>query len=104
MEPDGPYMYGEMLEADQKVLRKLFAAKSYEEMYEALKEKPAWKTLSRKKDDAVNPIKREQVRAYRDTWKKLTDDIRNNYFSSRRLRWKQTGKSVFRSCMSWSVW
>ena len=80
MEPDGPYMYGEMLEADQKVLRKLFAAKSYEEMYEALKEKPAWKTLSRKKDDAVDPIKREQVRVYRDTWKKLTDDIRNNYF------------------------
>ena len=37
MEPDGPYMYGDMLEADQKVLRKLFAAKSYEEMYEALK-------------------------------------------------------------------
>ena len=80
MEPDGPYMYGEMMEADQKVLRKLFAAKSYEEMYEALKEKPAWKTLSRKKDDAVNPTKREQVRAYRDTWKKLIDDIRNNYF------------------------
>ena len=80
MEPDGPYMYGEMLEADQKVLRKLFAAKSYEEMYEALKEKPAWKTLSRKKDDAVDPTKREQVRTYRDTWKKLTDDIRNNYF------------------------
>ena len=80
MEPDGPYMYGEMLEADQKVLRKLFAAKSYEEMYEALKEKPAWKTLSRKKDDAVDPTKREQVRAYRDTWKKLIDDIRNNYF------------------------
>ena len=26
MEPDGPYMYGEMLEADQIVLRKLFAA------------------------------------------------------------------------------
>ena len=80
MEPDGPYMYGEMLEADQKVLRKLFAAKSYEEMYEALKEKPAWKTLSRKKDDAVDPTKREQVRTYRDTWKKLIDDIRNNYF------------------------
>lgn len=80
MDPDGPYMYGEMLEADQKVLRKLFTAKSYEEMYEALKEKPAWKTLSRKKDDAVDPTKREQVRAYRDTWKKLTDDIRNNYF------------------------
>ena len=52
-------------------------------MYEALKEKPAWKTLSRKKDDAVDPTKREQVRAYRDTWKKLIDDIRNNYFSSR---------------------
>ena len=63
-----------MLEADQKVLRKLFAAKSYEEMYEALKEKPAWKTLSRKKDDAVDPTKREQVRAYRDTWKKLIDE------------------------------
>lgn len=58
MEPDGPYMYGDMLEADQKVLRKLFAAKSYEEMYEALKEKPAWKTLSRKKDDAVDPTKK----------------------------------------------
>ncbi|MFQ9345793.1 MAG: hypothetical protein ACLR2O_10105 [Coprococcus sp.] len=28
-------------------------------MYEALKEKPAWKTLSRKKDDAVDPTKRE---------------------------------------------
>ena len=86
MEPDGPYMYGEMLEADQKVLRKLFAAKSYEEMYEALKEKPAWKTLSRKKDDAVDPTKREQVRAYRDTWKKLIDDIRNNYFFQKNTR------------------
>ena len=49
MEPDGPYMYGEMLEADQKVLRKLFAAKSYEEMYEALKEKPAWKLCPERK-------------------------------------------------------
>ena len=92
MEPDGPYMYGEMLEADQKVLRKLFAAKSYEEMYEALKEKPAWKTLSRKKDDAVDPTKREQVRPGRN----LSMTFETIIFSSRHLRWKQTGKSAFR--------
>ena len=30
-------------------------------MYEALKEKPAWKTLSRKKDDAVDPTKKERA-------------------------------------------
>ena len=80
MEPDGPYMYGEMLEADQKVLGKIFRAQSYEEMYEALKEKLPWKTLSRKKDDAVDPAKRERVKGYRDTWKKLAEDLRNHYF------------------------
>lgn len=78
-EPDGPYMYAEMLEDDLVQLERLKAAESFEEMYQrvtALK----WKMLSRKKDETVSLEKREAVKGLRDQVKKMVKDLVTAYF------------------------
>ncbi len=81
-EPDGPYMYAEMLEEDKKQLEQLKRAPHFEEMYThiaALK----WKALSRKKDESVSPEKRENVKELRDQIKKLVKELISTYFYER---------------------
>ncbi|WP_251388906.1 helicase-exonuclease AddAB subunit AddA [Mediterraneibacter agrestimuris] len=78
-EPDGPYMYAEMLESDQAQIEKVIQAEHFESMYEhmaALK----WKALSRKKDESVSAEKREAVKTLRDSVKKMTKDLISAYF------------------------
>lgn len=75
----GPYMYDEALQEDQLLIRDLMEANSYHQYSEIL-DNLKWKALSRKKDEAVDPSKREQVKAVRDEVKKAITDIKKNYF------------------------
>ncbi|SHM76440.1 DNA helicase/exodeoxyribonuclease V, subunit A [Anaerosporobacter mobilis DSM 15930] len=75
----GPYMYDEALQEDHLVIRQLMEAESYHQYSEVL-ESLKWKALSRKKDEDVDPTKREQVKAIRDEVKKAVVDIKKNYF------------------------
>lgn len=75
----GPYMYDEALQEDQLLIRDLMEAESYHQYSEIL-DNLKWKALSRKKDEDVDPTKREQVKAIRDEVKKAVTDIKKNYF------------------------
>ena len=78
-EPDGPYMYAEMLEADQEMLGQLLRADTFAEMYERISGLK-WKRLSAKKDPYVSAEKRERIKALRDQVKKLLKDLAGLYF------------------------
>lgn len=78
-EPDGPYMYADMLEDDLVQLERLRAAESFEQMYQGITGLK-WKMLSRKKDETVSVEKREAVKALRDQVKKMGKDLITAYF------------------------
>ena len=78
-EPDGPYMYADMLESDHHLLRKVKESQSFDEMYQHLTSMK-WKVLSRKKDESVSPEKREAVKELRDQVKKLVKELTATYF------------------------
>ena len=48
-EPDGPYMYADMLEEDLRGIEKIRKCSDFAEMYDAA-DRFVWKTLSRKKE------------------------------------------------------
>lgn len=75
----GPYMYDEALQEDQLLIRDLMEAESYHQ-YSQILDNLKWKALSRKKDEGVDPTKRDQVKAIRDEVKKAIVDIKKNYF------------------------
>lgn len=77
--PDGPYMYGDMLEADKVFAERIASANSFSEMYEAAV-CVSWKRLSAKKDEAVDKEKREQVKHLREKVKKMMKDLTAMYF------------------------
>ena len=77
--PDGPYMYGEMLESDSAGLENLLKQESFAGMHEVV-QGIAWKRLSAKKDDSVDVDKRDQVKALREKVKKMMKDITAMYF------------------------
>ncbi|MCM1386590.1 MAG: helicase-exonuclease AddAB subunit AddA [Bacillus sp. (in: Bacteria)] len=79
-EPDGPYMYGELLEQEKEQLERLCAAKDYEEcalLFSAL----SFGRLSSKKDDSVSAAKRELVKGIRTKVKERLQEIGKNYFA-----------------------
>lgn len=79
LEPDGPYMYADMLEADGECLSLIRKLESFQEMYEAVK-KIAWKRLSTKKDESVSAEKKDKVKKLRDKAKKIVKDLAADYF------------------------
>lgn len=78
-EPDGPYMYADMLEADLMMLQKAEGAPGFREMYAEITGLK-WKRLSTKKDETVSLEKKEQVKALREQVKKLVKEIAGTYF------------------------
>lgn len=76
---DGPYMYKDMLESDLLFVQDMEGAATFEQMYEAAKA-VAWKRLSTKKDEAVSPKMREEVKALREEVKSLVKDVCTQYF------------------------
>ena len=76
--PDGPYMYGELLEAERDMLQHLMGISSLQAYYEAF-ETLSFGRLPSKKDDSVNPACREKAQQLRNGIKKQVEDIRSTY-------------------------
>ena len=79
-EPDGPYMYGEMLEQELEQMEKLKELDGLQAFAEKL---PAlsFGRLSSKKDESVSSEKRAAAGDVRKGAKKLVDDLVSDYFA-----------------------
>ena len=78
-QPDGPYMYGEVLEREEERLEKLGRIEKYEEGY-ALFQGMVFDRLPSKKDDSVSPYKRELVQGIRKEIKEAVKELCIKYF------------------------
>ena len=78
LDPDGPYMYEELLSAEKEMIEKTLAIKGFDNLGEALRTF-SFDTLSRKSDKSVNADKKEYVKKlrgkYKDSIKKLAGDL-----------------------------
>lgn len=79
--PDGPYMYGELTEAEIERLERLTSCKDLEEQAAKI---PAvtFARLPSKKDDSVDPAKRELAKAIRNSVKDTLSDLSESYFKT----------------------
>ena len=87
-EPDGPYMYGDMLDSDLQELEELQQAENFDAMYSAAAGFK-WKRLSSKKDDTVSPDKKEKVKKLREQAKSLLKGMQEDYFYAPHEVWQQ---------------
>ncbi len=78
--PDGPYMYGEMVEQELEALEQLCMCESLSQ-WEGKLSGVQFGRLSSKKDTSVNEEKREQVKKLRDTVKKRLDALQKEIFA-----------------------
>ena len=90
-EPDGPYMYGGILEQEAEQIDRLLAAKGYEAGQAAFAG-ISFGRLPSKKDETVSVQKRELVKAIRADIKAQLQDIAERYFAF--------GKEVMKRQMS----
>lgn len=79
--PDGPYMYGELLEREKEQLESLLAAQSYEARYLRFLNL-TFGRLSAKKDETVSAMKRELVKTIRTEVKEQLQAMQKNYFAA----------------------
>lgn len=79
--PDGPYMYGELTEAEIEQLERLTSCKDLEEQ-EAKVPAVTFARLPSKKDDSVDPAKRELAKAIRNSVKDTLSDLSESYFKT----------------------
>lgn len=80
-EPDGPYMYGELLDREKEQIEGLIAAKDYEkrcERFDAL----SFDRLSSKKDETVSVTKRDIVKNIRAEVKEQLQTMQKDYFAN----------------------
>ena len=79
--PDGPYMYGELTDAEIEQLERLTSCKDLEEQAAKV---PAvtFARLPSKKDDSVDPAKRELAKAIRNSVKDTLSDLSESYFKT----------------------
>ena len=79
--PDGPYMYGELTDAEIEQLERLTDCKNLEEQAAKV---PAvtFARLPSKKDDSVDPAKRELAKAIRNSVKDTLSDLSESYFKT----------------------
>lgn len=78
-QPDGPYMYGEILEKEAEALQKLTGVKRYGEGY-ALFQGMTFGRLPSKKDSSVSAQKREMVQEIRKGIKGTIKNICGKFF------------------------
>lgn len=79
-QPDGPYMYGELIEQELEVLQKLSKFSTLSE-YETQLPVVSFGRLSSKKDDTVSPQKRDLVKQRRDDVKETVKKLQAQYFA-----------------------
>ena len=80
-EPDGPYMYGEMVDRELEQLEKLAECKDLTD-YAAKLPAVTFGRLSSKKDESVSGIKRERAAALRAEVKKSIQGIAERFFAT----------------------
>lgn len=78
--PDGPYMYGELLEQEKERIEKLLRAQSYEERYLQFSTL-SFGRLPSKRDDSVSSVKRELVKGIRAEVKEQLQKMQKNFFA-----------------------
>ncbi len=76
--PDGPYMYGELLEKEAEMMERVAVFDSYDELYDAVRG-ISFDRLPSKKDDSVSPDKKERAKELRDSVKKDLKKVTENY-------------------------
>lgn len=79
LEPDGPYMYGELVEQEKESLQKLLTCESLEELAVRM---PAvtFGRLPSKKDDSVSAVKRELAKELRSEVKEVLQKESDTFF------------------------
>ncbi len=80
-EPDGPYMYGEQVEAECEMLGGLCKCKSLQE-WETKLQTLTFKVLSTKKDASVNADKRELAKKKRTYVKEVIKKMNEQFFGT----------------------
>lgn len=79
--PDGPYMYGEMIEGELEGLEKLLTCNSLTE-YETLLPAASFGRLPGKRDDSVSPEKKELVKSIRAEVKETIQTMTEKFFAT----------------------
>lgn len=79
LQPDGPYMYGELFEKEKETYEVLAQITDLPTFYEKVGG-ISFETLSRKKDDSVNADKRAAAKAIRDEVKEQIKKLQENFF------------------------
>ncbi|MCM1049092.1 MAG: helicase-exonuclease AddAB subunit AddA [Clostridiales bacterium] len=80
-EPDGPYMYGELLDREKENIERLLDTSDYERRYESFAAL-TFDRLPSKKDETVSALKREIVKNARTEIKELLQAIQKDYFAA----------------------
>lgn len=82
LEPDGPYMYEETLQVDRENLTDLLGSCEEEDFVQIGERLHAisFGRLPIKKDETVNPIKREAAKEIRNRVKEQLGDLKENYY------------------------
>lgn len=80
-EPDGPYMYGELIDAELEQMEKIAGYQSLRE-WEVGLETLTFKTLSSKKDTSVNSDKRELAKKLRSSAKDIVKNMKEQFFGT----------------------
>lgn len=78
-EPDGPYMYVEMLETDMEKLAFIGRSETFKELHERVN-RMEWVRLSSKKDVSVSADKKKAVQVLREQAKKMLSQLTSMYF------------------------
>lgn len=78
-QPDGPYMYADLLEAEQQYLQRILKQESLEDISRLLPTMDFGR-LPAKKDDSVNAIKKEWVKNKRSAYKKAIQELGTQFF------------------------
>ena len=79
-EADGPYMYAQMLEDERDGIEAALKYDTYDELFDGLRG-ISFGRLPSKKDDSVNPAKREYVKELRDKVKDSLSKLTETYFA-----------------------
>ncbi len=79
-ESDGPYMYGDTLDADKSSISAALRYNTYDQLFDGLRG-ISFGRLPAKKDDSVNPDKKEYVKDVRDKVKKAISNMVEKYFA-----------------------
>ncbi len=79
-EPDGPYMYGELLEREQEMAEEILRrCEDYDSLYIAFGT-VRFDRLPSKKDETVSPVKRELAKSLRTQVKEQLGELQKKYF------------------------